>query len=154
QRLLTYPHTHARLQIQTAGSATTGRGLSLSACHFSEAAYYEGDAQSLTSVLPAIPKKPGTLVVIESTANGKVGPGSTFFNLWIGAMEGRNAFEPVFIPWTADPDCVADESLAEDAPSDEEEEALVAAGATRAQLAWRRLTIETECQGLLEVFHQ
>jgi hypothetical protein len=154
QRLLEYPYTKGRLQIQTAGSSTTGRGLSLSAVHFSEAAYYEGDAQTLVSVLPAIPKKPGTLMIIESTANGKLGPGETFFQYWIGAMEGRNAFTPIFIPWTMDPDCSSDEELAADAPGDEDEEDLMSDGVTRGQIAWRRLTLETECKGLPEIFHQ
>ena len=85
QRALRYPYTDSILQIQTAGSTTSGRGLSLSAAHMSEAALYPGDAESLTSILPAVPRKPGTIVVIESTANGKLGDGKTFFDLWTAA---------------------------------------------------------------------
>jgi hypothetical protein len=154
QQLLKYPHTGSQLEVQTAGSTTSGRGLSLSAIHFSEAAYYPGNAESFTSLLPAVPQKPGTIVIVESTANGKSGDGQTFFDLWVAAIEGRNAFVPIFIPWTMDPDCIRDEEEAEDAPGDEEEEKLMASGVTRAQLAWRRMTIETECQGLVEKFHQ
>jgi hypothetical protein len=153
-RHLNYPGSGGHLAIQTAGSTTSGRGMSLSAIHFSEAAFYPGNAESLTSLLPAVPKKPGTIVIIESTANGKEGDGATFYKLWMAAIEGRNDFTPVFIPWTEDPDCVGNPLLAEDAPMDDEEEELMQAGVTKAQLSWRRMTIESECQGSEDIFHQ
>lgn len=154
QKSMYFPGTRSNLSVRTAGSKGGGRSMALSAVHFSEAAHYPETAESFTSILPALPSKPGTICIIESTANGKSGDGESFYNYWLGAMEGTNAFVPIFIPWTMDPECVRDPEEADDAPSDEEEQKLMDMGVTKAQLAWRRLTLATESEGLVEKFHQ
>jgi hypothetical protein len=154
QKSMYYPGTRSNLSVRTAGSKGGGRSMALSAIHFSEAAHYPETAESFTSILPALPHKPGTICIIESTANGKSGDGETFYKYWLGAMQGTNAFVPIFIPWTMDPECVRDPEEAEDAPIDEEEADLLGMGVTKAQLAWRRMTLETESQGLIDKFHQ
>jgi hypothetical protein len=156
KRVLVYPHKKGMslLDHATAGSVSGGRGLSLSACHFSEASRFGGEAGSFTSLLPAVPYKEDTMVIVESTANGKIGDGQTFYEMWCDALEGRNEFVPIFIPWTIDPECTRDASEAEDAPVDEEEEELLAEGITLGQLAWRRMTMRMNCQGLPDLFRQ
>lgn len=155
QHMMEIPHKkgNSRVEVATAGSTSGGRGLTLSACHFSEAAYFPGSAGSFTSLLPAIAYNENSFVVIESTANGKQGEGQSFYDLWCAAMEGRNEFVPIFIPWTMDRECSRDAHDFE-GPQDEEEEKLLESGVTPEQMAWRRFTIDTRCQGMVENFHQ
>jgi hypothetical protein len=156
QHLITVPHAHgeSQLEISTAGSVEGGRGLGMSFLHMSEAAYYPS-VESFVSLLPMVPRDLNSIIIIESTAYGRAGPGEHFYDYWSNAVEGRSEYVPVFLPWMDDPLCVADERKAYDAPIDDEERQLMARfKVTKAQLAWRRLTIETECKGLTSIFHQ
>jgi hypothetical protein len=148
------PQGKSELEIATAGSPEAGRGYTLSFLHVSEAAFISSDA-SFLSLLPAVSHNPNSIIVIESTANGKIGPGKAFYDLWMNSVEGKSEFIPIFVGWLEDPTCVRDPMEAADAPvNDEEQDLIENFGATKAQLAWRRFTLETFCQGYLNKFLQ
>lgn len=152
---IAFPHDagESEMTIATAGSLEGGRGMSNSFLHLSEAAFYVG-SEAFTALLPTVPRAHGTVVVIESTANGRVGIGEAFYQYWCAAVQGDNEFTPVFIPWFDRVECVADPDLAKDAPIDEDERVLMKVfKVNRAQLAWRRMAIETECGGYLPSFN-
>lgn len=137
------------LDIATAGSVAGGRGLTLSALHLSEAASFPGE-DSFTALLPAVSEGPDTIVVIESTAFGRVGPGRVFYDFWKSTVAGRNGYIPVFIGWLDDPTCTGDPADADDAPATDLERELMSKPfhATKAQIAWMRHTFENQCRGL------
>lgn len=144
------------MSLATAGSVSGagGRALSFTFLHLSEAAYFPG-VQPFTSLLPTVPYDPSTWVVIESTANGRVGPGAAFYDYWQNAASGYNDYEPVFLPWHADPTYIRPEEDAEDAPADDYERWLMTEfHCTKAQIAWWRATLETECKGILSIMQQ
>lgn len=165
QHQIEFPHPHgtSTLTIATAGSMIGGRGLTLSALHLSEAAFYPGEG-SFLSLIPAVSYDPSTILIIESTANGKIGPGESFYNYWKAAEEGRNEFLPVFLCWLDDPACFRNPAeLDAGEPLDSEEKDLVKVIRARkdhtesqikARLAWRRWAIETQAQGSLQYFNQ
>ena len=141
------------LKVATAGAVSGGRGLTLSALHLSEASRYKG-TESFTSLLPTVSAKdPNSIVIIESTANGKSGIGETFYEYWQGAEEGRNGFLPVFLCFLNDPACVRDPEEADDAPATDIEKELMAKPylATKAQIAWYRYILESQCHSLQDV---
>lgn len=144
------------LDIATAGSVGGGRGLTLTALHLSEAALYPGQ-DSFLSILPAVSKADDTIIAIESTAQGRVGIGQTFFEHWQSAKKvGRqwNGYLPIFLSWLDDPACWSD-SPAEDAPAtDLERELMRQFKATREQIAWMRFVLEGECAGSEAKFSQ
>ena len=143
------------ISLATAGSVSGagGRGLSFTFLHLSEAAYFPG-VQPFTSLLPTVPYDPNTIVVIESTANGRVGPGASFYDYWQKACEGRNDYAPVFVPWHKDPSYIRHSDTG-GPPYDEYEEWLVKEfGCTEQQIAWWRSTLETECKGVLSTMQQ
>lgn len=156
QKEMIYPHAEGDsvLQAATAGSTAGGRGQTLSALHASEAAYYPLGGGSFTALLPSISHTKNSLVVIESTANGRIDEGEAFYQYWLSSIEERTEFAAIFLPYTDDPSCVRNPAEAEDAPIDEEEEELLKNGVTLAQIAWRRWAIETKCHGDVEEFHQ
>ncbi len=155
QREMAFPHSGgmSTLKVATAGSRTGGRGMALTAIHFSEAAYYGSEGDIFISLLQAVQYVKDTIVVVESTANGREGEGEAFYQMWQRAIQGVSNFRPIFIPWTMDTSYVYDESLF-DEPEDDEEQELVDMGLSRGQLAWRRWAIENKCQGSIEKFHQ
>ena len=80
---------------------------------------------------------PGTMKVLESTAKGV---GNYFHRTWLKAVEGKNNFRPVFIPWY---DIPLYSKPIEDYPSfigsmTEEEHALFKLGATLEAINWYR----------------
>jgi hypothetical protein len=102
RRELSFDILDSSFVVATAGGDSVGRGETLTHCHASELAFWpKSNAEEVwNGLLQAVPNAPGTAVFVESTANGVSG---IFYNLWRGAVEGKNGFVPVFIPWYADP---------------------------------------------------
>jgi hypothetical protein len=98
RRELSFPKLDTFLIVATAGGDGVARGETLTNVHLSEVAFWPKAtaADNLNGLLQSIPDQPDTEVYIESTANGMSGP---FYDLWKGAVEGKNDFIPFFSPW-------------------------------------------------------
>lgn len=141
--------------VTAGGDGDVGRSSGASALHLSEAAYYPNPEATAISAFNLVQDKPGTMIIVESTANGE---GNWFHREWLRAVDGANGFKPIFLPWFADkgytrPDLVPDGGL--DDLDDEELELRSEHGATDAQLAWRRHTLKQPTYGGdVDRFHQ
>lgn len=144
----------SRIRCATAGGNGIGRSYTLKALHLSEFAFWPEDKlATLIGLLQAVPDEPGTLIVIESTANGY----EEFKKQWDKAVaaqqEGRDGFIPIFFAWYE-----MDEYRREVPPgfqrTEEEEELVKTFGLDDKQLAWRRWCIDNNCGGDLDKFHQ
>jgi len=144
----------SRIRCATAGGEGIGRSYTLRALHLSEFAFWPGDKrETLAGLMQAVPDRAGTMVIIESTANGY----DEFKQRWDAAVkaqqEGREGFIPVFFAWHE-----MDEYRREVPPgfqrTQEEEELSQAFGLDDEQLAWRRWCIENNCGGDLNLFKQ
>lgn len=148
------PGLNSRIRVATAGGEGIGRSSTLTAVHLSEFAWWPGDKlDTLIGLLQAVPDKPGTLVVIESTANGY----DEFKKQWDKAVadqrNGTDGFLPVFFAW------FEMEEYRRPVPpgfrQTEEEEALAQTfGLDDEQLVWRRWCIQNNCGGDLNKFRQ
>ncbi len=83
-------------------SPDAARGLNLSFAHLSEVAFWNSNRNIdpndlIRTVTGSIPLALGTVIVMESTANGT---NSFFYNEWKRAVEGKSAFKPVFVAWS------------------------------------------------------
>jgi hypothetical protein len=145
----------SHLTVATAGTPSAGRGGTLSGLHLSEAASYTDD-EIFTAMISSVSKGPGSIIIIESTANGREGPGEAFAEYWDEAVAGRNGYIPNFASWLEDPAFVRSEEEAEDAPADDLEKELMADpfNATRAQIAWMRRTKADDCRNIESKFLQ
>lgn len=145
------------VQVLSAEAGDVGRGGGRKWALLDEVAWWTNPALTLTSVLNMVPYIRGTVVVIQSTANGV---GGEFYELCMKAMDPSNldGYEFLFVTWTDNPECVAEldvdlhtfqESL------DKEEKVLQATmNLSLKQLRWRRLKIAIECRGDVNLFHQ
>lgn len=147
------PGLRSRIRCATAGGRGIGRSDTLQCVHLSEYAFWpdgaDGKASTLAGILQAVPSLPGTMVVIESTANGF----EDFKERWDAAVAGENDFEPVFFAWFENPDySMPVVPGTEWAP--EERDLKAAYQLTDEQLQWRRWCIANNCGGSLDMFRQ
>ena len=75
-----------------------GRGSTPHLFHGSEMSTWSNAGQVDDALLPAIPKGPNTLAVLESTARGR----NWWYRTWLSAKAGDSRWVPLFIPWYAE----------------------------------------------------
>jgi hypothetical protein len=119
--------------------------------HFSEYAMYRDADRVRKAVVPTAFQEPGTFVVIESTANGMVGPGEPFYTEWQNAKQGKSVFTPLFYSWMDHEDYIRPRigkisreeiNKIRDTLDDEERELIDVHNVNFKQLNWRRHQIE------------
>lgn len=76
--------------------AGKGRSATIHFFHGSEVAFWEANADVVSSALQAVPLAPNTFAFLESTANGV---GGYFYDEWQLAMKGESTFKPLFFAW-------------------------------------------------------
>ena len=99
--------------------------------------------------MQALPALPGTIAIIESTANGY----DEFKDLWDDAVAGLSDFVPLFFAWYENKDYrmpVPPETVWEK----DELEIKALFNLDFEQLFWRRWCIKNNCSGDLSMFHQ
>lgn len=147
------PGLRSRLRCATAGGKGIGRSDTLQCVHLSEYAFWpegsDGKAATLTGILQAVPSMPGTMVIIESTANGY----EDFKERWDAAVAGENDFEAVFFAWFENPE-YSMEPVPGTEWTPEERELMERYELTDGQLAWRRWCIANNCGGDADMFRQ
>ena len=160
---ISYYDTLSKLTVTTAGKGAgessarkgsgKGRSQTVHFLHISEFAFWADQKNTYIALSQTVPNLPGTVIVIESTANGV---GDEFHRMWTAAKKGENDYIPVFLAWWEHDEyrlpLLPGESLK---PYDDEEKDLIRRfKVTDEQLKWRRYTIRNECSGDLDQFHQ
>jgi len=93
-----WPEINSRFFVSTAGAEDFGRGQTINNLHCSELAFWSNAAQTLSSLLQAVPA--GGRVVMESTPNGM---GNEFHARWSQAQERIGGYTPHFWRWPEEP---------------------------------------------------
>lgn len=145
------PGLRSGISIKSAKNSRGGRSKTPHFLHFSEVAFYPGDASKLVGgYLQGVPDGMETEVFMESTANGNEG---YFYDMWKDAIKGLNGWYPLFIPWWQM------EAYRAEPPGkfvyDKEECRLIERfQLDDHQLWWRRLTLRNKCNSDLLLFKQ
>jgi hypothetical protein len=134
---LTFPILGSGYSVGTAGMSEVGRSRTIQLLHGSEAAYWKNAANHFAGVVQAVPRAPGTEVILESTGNG---PAGEFYERWQQAEAGVGEYEAIFVPWFWSDEYRA-EAPAGFALDDEEEELAGRFGLDPEQMAWRRIKL-------------
>lgn len=147
------PGLRSRIRCATAGGKGIGRSDTLHYVHLSEYAFWpegpDGKAATLAGILQAVPALPGTMVVIESTANGF----DDFKKLWDRASQGESDFRAVFFAWFENPEYTMEPTPGTEW-TDEERDIMDRYKLTEGQMAWRRWCIANNCGGDVRMFRQ
>lgn len=158
---------NSTLKIDTAKTVNAGRGKTIFRLHATEVAFWGEDGsqgagqKKALSLLNAVPDQPGTLIVLETTANGHNWAKAR----WDRAERGQGGYVAVFIGWTEDENCwrefddddqraVFIESIGAGEYGEDEPHLIEKFGAVPEQLLWRRTTIVDKCDGDLSKFRQ
>ncbi|KAF6561976.1 DNA packaging protein [Paenibacillus sp. EKM202P] len=145
------PGLKSKITVQTAESRVLARSDTIHYLHASEVAFWPAKKKKkhLLSLLAALSKEPGSLGVIESTANGM----EEFKKMWDAAVKGESDFTPLFFAWFEMPD------YRKPVPpgfelTGEERELKAKYSLDDEQLQWRRYTIRNDCGGDPRQFDQ
>ena len=149
------PHLSSFL-LQTAGKEMLGRGGLTHYLHATEFAFWQKAKEQFGGAAQEIPDDPGTIIAIESTANGI---GNAFYDLyeqsvkdWRTTKDLRN-YIPIFLPWHIFPyySMVVPRGFELDA---EERAIKEEFSLSPEQMCWRKWAIKNKCQSDLALFKQ
>lgn len=143
------PGLKSKVRCSTAGGKGVGRSFTLTNVHASELAFWTGEVDKIFSGLSqAVPDTAGSMIIIESTANGF----NFFKDQWDRAVAGESEYIPFFAAWFEMEEYrrpYHGEALTE------EEEALKAEfHLDNEQIMWRRWCIRNNCNNDIDQFHQ
>ncbi len=144
------PGLNSRIRCNTAGGSGVGRGDTFQNIHASEFGFWRGNIlDTWSGIIQTLPSEPGTLAIIESTANGF----NAFKDVWDKAVAGQNDFVPLFFAWYDNPDYVMPVPP-ETQWTEAEIEMQVRYELSDEQLQWRRWCIRNNCAGEERRFRQ
>lgn len=146
------------IDVHTANNLKGGRSFSLRYLHLSEYAFYRDAATLMLGLMNAVPEDTGTVVVVESTANGV---GGEFYDMWLAANDpsSGSAFAPVFFAWWEHPEYtmeIGERDIVrfQDSLTKDERDLARLYNLTLGQLAWRRWSIRNKCGGSVDTYRQ
>ena len=137
----------SQIYMETAGQQSTGRSSTNQHLHCSEVAFWPNAGLTISGLFQTVPTRPGTSIILESTANGMTGKGEEFYERWMRAEaeQGKPGarFHPIFFPWFWNPEYELDDS--EFSPDKFEIELKRKfPQITDRKLAWRRYKIQND----------
>jgi hypothetical protein len=139
---------NSKIKCMTAGGDGVGRSDTFQNLHLSEVSSWKNAKEIMDGLLQAVPNKPDTLIIIESTAKGY----DYFKELWDKAVDGESDFEPLFCAWWE-----LDEyrmPAGNIVLTEEERELKKLYNLDDEQIAWRRWCIRNNCGNDINTFKQ
>lgn len=138
------------IYVDTANNKKIGRSQTFQHVHVSELAFYEHPDEIMFGLGQSVPRKAGTTIIWESTANGV---GNYFHRGWRRAIDGDSTYSALFFPWFDDPDYQV--PVPEDFQLEPGEARIKRKyKLTNEQVLWRRQVIDDECDGDVDKFRQ
>lgn len=138
---LSWVETLSNFRVATAKGEHVGRGSTIQAVHGSEVAFWENAEELMPPLNEAVPMSPGSIIVLESTANGV---GGFFYETWMAAERGESDYIPMFFAWWKHPEyTVKRHNLSQRMLTSRELALQERYGLDLNQLAWRRRKIRT-----------
>jgi hypothetical protein len=159
KRQMRWLETKSQVRVATAKNVGGSRGSTVHALHASELAFWADPETLWIGLNQTIPSRHGTLVVLESTANGI---GNWFHEKWVEADAGESEFIPIFFPYYRHYEYRMHTTLSTRSELNADERLLLklmqSEGASDEQayrtVAWRRWAIINKCNGDLPYFMQ
>lgn len=145
------PGLKSKITVQSAENKVLARSETIHYLHVSELAFWPENRKKkhLTALFAALSKEPGTVGIIESTANGI----EVYKEMWDNAGDKKNDYIPLFFPWFDMPDYrmpIADGFEL----TKEEAKMKMKFNLDDEQIEWRRYTIRNDFDGDEKSFRQ
>lgn len=166
EKKLAFSGLQSQILIDTADNKNIGRKFTIQFSHLSECSRYTRPLPEILSGLGhAVPNASGTMVFLETTANGY----EEFYDMWLMAMNGKSDWIPLFYAWHEFPEYSMPLENGQLYPIDnvrfitplEKENFLMDEqvikkryGLTDEQLNWRRWDLVNNCSGDVNKFNE
>ena len=90
-----------QLIYSSAKNFNSTRGYNIALAHLSESAFWHSKSSDwseevIRSVMGSVGNRPGTIVVLESTSDGK---NNYFYKMWLDSVAGVISYKPLFLSW-------------------------------------------------------
>ncbi len=95
EKKLEFNGLYSQVLVDTSDNIEAGRSYTLRLVHLSEVSRYKDLSAILLSINQAVPQLEGTMIVGETTANGR----NQFYDEWKKAESGKSDWETLFISW-------------------------------------------------------
>jgi hypothetical protein len=96
EKKLGFAGLNSQILIDTADNPNIGRKYTIQFAHLSEGARFTKPLEEIISGLGhAVPNAPGTMIFLETTANGY----NEFYDLWLSAINGKSDWLSLFYAW-------------------------------------------------------
>ena len=145
------PPIRSNIQVASAKNLQSGRGSTLHAVQLSEFAFYPNPGELMTGLNQTITNTHGTVVIIESTANGI---GNMFHEMWNEAESGRSDYTPLFFPWWKHYEYKWPTTLSTKLELSPYERWLLKLGASYTNIQWRRWAMQNLANNDEQAFMQ
>lgn len=145
------PGLKSKITVQSAENKVLARSETIHYLHASELAFWPENRKKkhLTALFAALSKEPGTVGIIESTANGI----EVYKEMWDNAVAGNSDYIPLFFPWFEMPDYRM--PVPKDFKLTKEEARMKKKfDLNDEQIEWRRYTIRNDFDGDEKSFRQ
>lgn len=166
EKKLAFTGLNSQILIDTADNPNIGRKYTIQFAHLSECSRFSKPLPEIMSGLGhAVPNAAGTMVFLETTANGY----EEFYDLWIMAMNGKSDWVPLFYAWHEFPEyrlpleggkLYPIDNVKFTTPLEKEnflaDELMIKQkyGLTDEQLNWRRWDLVNNCSGDINKFNE
>jgi hypothetical protein len=166
EKKLAFQGLNSQILIDTAENPNVGRKYTFHFIHATEVARWQKSLSELmTGLGHSVPNALGTMVFLESTANGY----NEFYDLWLKAIDGKTDWIPIFLAWWEFPEYVLPLENGKFYPIDNvkfitplekenfldgEKELKKKYNLNGEQLNWRRWDIVNNCGGDVNMFNQ
>lgn len=158
ERRIVFSGKRSAIYIETANNKRAGRKYTIHVLHASECAFWSKFKETMRGMMQAIPDKPETIAILETTANGT----NDFCKFWRRIKrerkEGTTQWIPIFLSWKDHGEYVRkfstdyERQMFESSLSGKEVELRKDHGLSLEQLHWRRWKISNDFTGDEEGF--
>lgn len=135
------PGLNSGVVFETGQDPNAGRSASRQWAHLTEWAFVPYCNEIDEGVQNSIPLDPTTMIIKESTANGRAGAGKPFYDLWNAAKRGESIYKPFFVAWYEIDDYQIHPPRGFQPTKWEREVLKLHPKVTEANLYWRRLKV-------------
>lgn len=153
ERRMEFNRKKSSIRIDTARNKQAGRKYTYRNVHGTECAFWPDFVNTLKGMLPSVPKKKETIVLLETTSNGK----NAFFKWWMKQKElakrGQTEWVLLFFGWNLHEEYRKDfrdqneKEIFIESLSEKERSLQADPGLDLEQLNWRRWTVNNEFAG-------
>lgn len=166
EKKLGFAGLNSQILIDTADNANVGRKFTIQFAHLSEVSRYPKSLEDMLSGLGhAVPHAMGTMMFLESTANGY----NEFYDLWVKAINGKTDWIPFFSAWFENPENSLPLEGGQPYPIENvrfvtpmekdnfltgEKELKIKYNLTDEQINWRRWDLVNNCSGDINKFNE